>query len=39
MILVIAVKHKFEEHLFVAASVKCFLISMIKVFSFSELPQ
>ena len=35
MILVIAAKRKFEERLSVAASVKCFLISTAKVFSFS----
>ena len=28
------VKHKFEEHLSTAASVKCYLISVAKVFSF-----
>ena len=39
MILIIAAKHKFEEHLSVAASVKCFLLSMAKVFSFSKLLQ
>ena len=35
----IAAKHKFEEHLSVTASVKGFLISMAKVFSFSQLIQ
>ena len=30
MILIIAAKHKFEEHLMVATSVKCFLLSMSK---------
>ena len=39
MILVIAAKHKFVEHLSMAASVNCFLISMAKVFSLSKLPQ
>ena len=39
MILIIAVKRKFEEDLSVAASIKCFLISMAKVFSFSNLLQ
>ena len=34
-----ATKYKFEETLPVAASVTCFLISMAKVFSFSELLQ
>ena len=34
MILIIATKHKFEEHLLVAAFVKRFLISMAKAFSF-----
>ena len=38
MILIIAVKRKFED-LSVAPSVKCFLISMAKVFSFSKLLQ
>ena len=37
MILTTAAKHKFKEHLLVAASVKCFLISMTKVFLFSKL--
>ena len=37
MILIIAAKRKFEEHLSVAASVKNFLLSMGKVFSFSKL--
>ena len=40
MILIIAGKLKFEEHLSVAASVKYFLISLTKVFfSFSKLLQ
>ena len=39
MTLIIAEKHKFEEHLSVAASVKCFFLSMAKVFSFSKLLQ
>ena len=39
MILIIAVKHKYEEHLSVAASEKCFIISMTKVISFSTLMQ
>ena len=39
MILIIAATRKFEELLLVAASVKDFLISMAKVFSFSELLQ
>ena len=34
MILIIAAKHKFEEHLLVAAFAKRFLISMAKAFSF-----
>ena len=37
--MILAAKYKFEEHLSVAASVKCFLISVAKVFSFSKLPQ
>ena len=39
MIFMIAAKHKFEEYLLVAASVKCFLLSMAKVFWFSKLLQ
>ena len=39
MILITAAKHKFEEHISVAASVKCFLISMAKAFSFFKLLQ
>ena len=39
MILIIADKHEFEEPLSVAASVKCFLTSVAKVFSFSKLLQ
>ena len=34
-----AAKHKFEEHLLVAASVKYFLLLMANVFSFSKLLQ
>ena len=34
MILIIAAKHKFEEHLLVATFAKRFLISMAKAFSF-----
>ena len=34
-----AAKHKLEKHLSVAASVKCFLLLMPKVFSFSKLLQ
>ena len=37
MILTIAAKHKFEEHLSVAPSVKCFLISMAKIKFFNLL--
>ena len=39
MILIIATKHKFEKHLAVHASVKYFVISLAKVFSFSKLLQ
>ena len=39
MSLIIFAKHKFEEYLSVAGCVKCFLISMAKVFSFSKLMQ
>ena len=39
MVLIIAGNYKFEEHLSVAASLKCFLISLVKVFSFSKLLQ
>ena len=37
MILKITAKYKSEEHLSVAASVKSFLFSMAKIFSFSKL--
>ena len=39
MILIIAAKVKLEEHLSVAASVMCFLISMGKAFLFFKLLQ
>ena len=39
MILIIAAKQKFKEHISVAASVKFFLILMAKVFTFSKLLQ
>ena len=39
MILMMAVKHKFEGHFSLAASVKYFLISLAKVFLFSKLLQ
>ena len=39
MILVIAAKSKLEERFSVTASVKYFLLSMPKVFSFSKLLQ
>ena len=35
----IVAKHKFEEYVLVAASVKHFLVSLAKVFSFSEFLQ
>ena len=37
--LIIAAKHRFGEHLSLAASIKCFLISMAKVFLLSKLLQ
>ena len=39
MMLIIVAKHKFDEHFSLAASVKCFLLSMVKVLSFSKLLQ
>ena len=39
MILIIAAKRKVDKHLCVAACVKCFLLSMVKVFLFSKLPK
>ena len=39
MILIVTAKQKFEEHLSVAASLKCFLPSMAKLFLFSKLLQ
>ena len=39
MILIIVAKHKSEEHLSVAASVKYVHISIVEVFSFSKLLQ
>ena len=39
MILIIAAKQRFVEHFSMTASVKCFLLSMAKVFSFSKLLQ
>ena len=36
MVLIIAAKRKCEEHISVAVSVNCILITMAKLFSFSE---